>query len=191
MLVMFWEEKSAKKRRKNSLHFYVISILHAFIDKSLQQMSMCEIKGFRKKLPPPPKKKKKINKKEMSYPGCQTFFIRGFWFRLSLKKWPARKALPLVSSAFCQKNLWYPGRAVIKLFSSRSKRRFTRNISQKFIVPPLAFRFVTSSEFSRNRCYGLRPLMTALPRVENSGPGDIFAYKKRNCKVKTGHYLSW
>ena len=70
---MFWEKKSAKKRRKSSHHFYVIFILHAFIDKKSQQMSMCEIKGFRKKLPPPPPKKKKINKykckKEMSGPG--------------------------------------------------------------------------------------------------------------------------
>ena len=73
-MVMFWEKKSAKKRRKSSHHFYVIFILHAFIDKNSQQMSMCEIKGFRKKLPPPPPtKKKKKNKykckKEMSGPG--------------------------------------------------------------------------------------------------------------------------
>ena len=32
-------------------------------------------------------------------------------------------------------------RAVIKFFSRRSKRRFTRNVSQKCIVPPLTLHF--------------------------------------------------
>ena len=59
-------------------------------------------------------------------------------------------------------------RAVIKFFSSRSKIRFTRNISQKIYSASFSFLLwspVTSSEFSRNRCYGLRPLMTALLRM--------------------------
>ena len=31
-------------------------------------------------------------KSDRTYPGCQRLFMRGFRFRLSLKKWPARKA---------------------------------------------------------------------------------------------------
>ena len=50
-------------------------------------------------------------------------------------------------------------RAVIKFLSSCS-------ISQKFIVPPLAFHFDhpehDSKVLNHNRCYGLWPLMTAL-----------------------------
>ena len=32
------------------------------------------------------------NKSGGVYPGCQRLFMRGFWFRSSLKKWPSRKA---------------------------------------------------------------------------------------------------
>ena len=57
-------------------------------------------------------------------------------------------------------------RAVIKFLSSRSKWRFTRNISRKYYTCFVTFSFpiwssLTSSLLSHNRCYR-QPLMTAL-----------------------------
>lgn len=49
-------------------------------------------------------------------------------------------------------------RSVITFWSSHWKRRFTSNISQKFMVSPLALHF----ELSHNRCYRLQLLVTAL-----------------------------
>ena len=66
----------------------------------------------------------------MQYPGCQRLFMRGFWFRLSLKKWPAPEVFSRSfaarvftcgrrsSSSHVRKNLWYPGypcRSLLKI----------------------------------------------------------------------------
>ena len=62
-------------------------------------------------------------KSDRTYPGCQRLFMRGFRFRLSLKKWHARKAKSFFSrsaedesacgrrssSSHVRKNLRYPG----------------------------------------------------------------------------------
>ena len=66
----------------------------------------------------------------MQYPGCQRLFMCGFWFRLSLKKWPAPEVFSRSfaarvftrgrrsSSSHVRKNLWYPGypcRSLLKM----------------------------------------------------------------------------
>ena len=66
----------------------------------------------------------------MQYPGCQRLFMRGFWFWLSLKKWPAPEVFSRSfaaqvfargrwsSSSHMRKNLCYPGypcRSLLKI----------------------------------------------------------------------------
>ena len=52
-------------------------------------------------------------KRFISYPGCQRLFMRRFRFRLSLKKWPARKVFSKVPSR--EKKPLVPGVFISKL----------------------------------------------------------------------------
>ena len=62
-----------------------------------------------------PPRRLSANHLPLSYPGCQRLFMRGFRFRSSLKKWPARKVFffgftrKRSSPSHERKNLWCPG----------------------------------------------------------------------------------